>query len=169
MKKKRREGFRDWLTKELPAGMVNVLLNMYRGVYADILNREFGAEIYRVCKQPENRREVKSYDYLLNEVYREYIEYKTSSEFILLYQSYKYVKENCWDAFFARMFVQYLRLKNEYFSTSLQTHVMQGLNYFQESYNATKRHASAALTEQELMVEIFRSQSKVSHLINLVI
>ncbi len=164
MEKKRREGFRDWLTKELPAGMVNVLLNMYRGVYADILNREFGAEIYRVCKQPENRREVKSYDYLLNEVYREYIEYKTSSEFILLYQSYKYVKENCWDAFFARMFVQYLRLKNEYFSTSLQTHVMQGLNYFQESYNATKRHASAALTEQELMVEIFRSQSKVSHL-----
>lgn len=164
MTKKRGEGFRNWITKELPAGMAKVLLNMYSGVYIDMPNREFGAEIHSLRKRQESRGEVKSYDYLLNEVYREYIEYKTSSELILLYQSYQYVKGNCWDTFFARMLVQYLRLKNEYFSTSLQTHVMQGLNYFQESYNAAKRHASTALSERELMVEIFRSQSRVSHL-----
>lgn len=158
------QGFCGWIDYKLPPQVVDVLDNLYHGNCKGKTNLQLMAEIYRIRTSIRNDVPEKKYDCLLNEIYVDYVEYKTSSEFILLYQSYQYVIENKMDTFFAKMFLQYLRLKNDFFSKSHQNHVMQGLTYFQESYNMTKRHASTVLPEKELMIEIFRSQAKVSNL-----
>lgn len=158
-------GFRSWGESCLPPGLLDVMGRLYSGGYdGGYPHRKLRSQLSCIYLHEVSNTNMSKYDYLLNGVYRDYVEYKTSSEFILLYQCYSYVRENGRDTFFARLFIQYLRLKNEYFSKSLQNHVMQGLKYFQDYYNVAKKIGSDAIPEKEIMTEIFRVQARTPNL-----
>lgn len=158
-------GFREWAERQYPREILNVVGKLYIGIYeADYPDKQLREILFRMCMHNISNTDNREYDYLLSGVYRKYIEYRTSSEFILLYQCYSYVSENENDAFFARLFIQYLRLKNDYFSKAVQQHVMQGLKYFQDYYNFTKKISADAIPDEEIMTEIFRAQAQTAHL-----
>lgn len=158
-------GFREWADRRYPLEILDVMGQLYSGIYeGDFPGRTLREKIYRLFLHDKRNADNREYDYLLNDAYRKYIEYKTSSEFILLYQCYSHIRENEKDTFFARLFIQYLRLKNEYFSRAVQNHVMQGLKYFQDHYNFTKKISTDAIPDEEIMTEIFRSQAQTAHL-----
>lgn len=157
--------FKNWIRSFVPEDIRKIMEKLYTGGSEKGIDRKIPSILHKMRKYNGGKRVfVRKYDYLLNEVYSEYLEYKTSSEFILLYQSYKYVKENENDLYFAHMFIQYLRLKNEYFSHTFEKHIMKGLLYFQETYNAVKSSASKVLNQEELMTEIFHSQGRIPYL-----
>lgn len=158
-------GFREWAEKQYPPEILDVMGKLYGGIYeGDYPGRRLREQLFRLCMHDTGNTGNREYDYLLSGVYRKYMEYKTSSEFILLYQCYSYVRENERDTFFARLFIQYLRLKNDYFSKAVQNHVMQGLKYFQDYYNFTKRISADAIPDEEIMTEIFRAQAQTAQL-----
>lgn len=158
-------GFREWSENHLSLKILDILGALYSGIYeGDYPCRQLRELLFRLNRYGESGTDIFHYDYLMNEVYKNYVEFRTSSEFILLYQCYGYIKANRTDTFFARLFIQYLRLKNEFFSKSLQKHVMQGLKYFQDYYGFAKKVCSGAIPEEEIMTEIFRAQAQTANL-----
>lgn len=157
--------FNNWLDKQGLAEIYKIVINLYIGKYNGEINREGQKQVYRTYMSLKDEVSICEYDYLLDKVYRKYIEYKTSSEFLLLYKCYQYAMRHPDDGFFARLFVQYIRLKNEYFYKNSQQNVMQGLKYFQKKYNAAKAAmVDSALPAESIMLEVFRAQDKISSL-----
>lgn len=105
---------------------------------------------------------VREEDYLMGNVYAKYLEYKVSSEFILLYQCYRYIVNNPPDTFFAWAFMQYIRSKNEFFYERQERHEIQGLKYFQKRYSSMRSAAQDVMQKSDGMLEIFRFQAKIN-------
>lgn len=104
------------------------------------------------------------YDFLLETVYEEYAELKTSSEFILLYFCCRYIR-NCYqDTEFAHLFLQYIRIKNALFQKSQQRYGIRGLRYFQNFYSASSRMFRQSVGQEGAMLEVFRAQAKITAL-----
>lgn len=103
----------------------------------------------------------KRQDYLLYTVYFSYLELKTSSEFILLYHCYKYIKEHGWDTGFARIFIQYIRIKNNFFQSNQQTFLIPGLRHFQEYFRHGRKTEMALVGKEGLALDVFRTQAKI--------
>ncbi len=161
--KEQKAGFRRWLDRIVPGEIRDIMLRLYCGEYEGEVERGCIHKIDKIYRKlKEGLTEER--DYLLGAVYEEYLEYKTSSEFILLFQSYQYVKCCMEDPFFARLFLQYLRLKNEYYYKIHEKYTLQGLKYFQTQYNAAKRAEKTALGGNDLLVELFRSQARMEYL-----
>lgn len=104
------------------------------------------------------------YDFLLETIYYKHVELRTSSEFILLYFCCRYVVRRERDAVFAHLFLQYLRIKNELFLNAQQRHGIKGLRYFQEYFAASKQLMRRSGGGKAAMLEVFRSQSKITAL-----
>lgn len=158
--------FTSWIWMRAKNTAVYAMVKqLYDGQYRDELCVEGYHNIRRLCQQLEKNYSPRSYDYLMNTVYSEYLEYKVSSEFILLYQCYAYLRSRGRaDTSFARLFLQYLRNKNEYYYSMYEQYTLQGLKFFQKKYNQTKSNAESVMDRTDLMVEIFRSQAKVRNL-----
>lgn len=155
--------FMDWLTGNACETVREAMKNIYQGK-TDMVFQDAQKEEILSLYSPTNRDDaVPEYDYLLDCVYHEFLEYKTSSEFFLLYDCYRYVKEHSTDTFFAGLFLQYLRRKNDYFRKMQQRHVVQGLRYFQRVYDSARHTAREALKES-LMLEVFRTQGQIGNL-----
>ncbi|MEN8907757.1 MAG: hypothetical protein ABF289_17545, partial [Clostridiales bacterium] len=60
---------------------------------------------------------------------------KTPSENIFLYRSMNYILNNNTDKYFAKIFWQYIRIKNESFQIKVQSNRYKGLDYFQTFYS----------------------------------
>ena len=146
------------------SGIRNVLKDLYDARYEEEINGKSVDELSRLYWRIVNEEMFYENDYLLEKVYGEYGEYKTSSEFILLFQSYRYIKYHPVDTIFVRLFLQYIRLKNEFYYDYHERYVLQGLNYFQEYYGKSKRTARIFFSAKQLMLEIFRSQAKMKYL-----
>lgn len=101
-------------------------------------------------------------DYLLYAAYNSDIELKTSSEFILLFHCYKYIKERCWDSGFAVLFLQYLRIKNQFFQKMQQSYLIPGLRYFQKYFNQAKAFEVKVAGKSGLALDVFRAQAKIT-------
>lgn len=158
------QGFDYWLNSNMSEEICAIVKKLYDGVYESCVDNADILAVYQLYGNLKSEDSIRQCDYLLDKVYRRYVEYKTSSEFLLLYQCYKYVKQNETDTFFARVFLQYIRLKNEFFSKVYERHIMQGLKYFQEVYDDAKKTGLNALNKEERMVEIFRAQAKMTSL-----
>lgn len=100
-------------------------------------------------------------DYLLDNIYHPYIELKTSSEFILIFHCYRYAKHSK-DTDFARIFLQYLRIKNHFFRNKQQGSLIPGLRHFQRYFDAAKSAEFQAAGRSGLGMDVFRSQSKMA-------
>ncbi|MDO4333574.1 MAG: hypothetical protein Q4C58_12940 [Eubacteriales bacterium] len=104
------------------------------------------------------------YDFLLETVYEEYAELKTSSEFILLYFCCRYIRSSYQDTEFAHLFLQYLRIKNALFQKSQQRYGVRGLRYFQNFYSASSQMFKKSVGPEGAMLEVFRAQAKITAL-----
>lgn len=107
---------------------------------------------------------VREADYLMGKVYAQYLEYKVSSEFIFLYQCYRYIVNNPLDSMFAWRFLQYIRFKNEFFYKRQERYELPGLKFFQKKYGFMKAAAQDVMQKSDGMLEIFRFQAKIKGL-----
>ena len=158
--------FHTYLAKQSKEYIVfyEMINSLYKGKYEGQIREEYIADIAQLYLALRHEDSFFESDYLFDKVYDKYIEYKTTSEFILLYKCYQYVKTNVKDTYFMRVFLQYIRRKNELYYNYHEKYLLQGLKYFQKKYGASKSAASESLSKDELMVEIFRSQSKIKSL-----
>ncbi len=156
--------FDAWIRTKNP--MVYAMVRwLYDGRYCDKLSRDAYHDILRLCRELDEGAMPRAYDHLMHRVYSRYMEYKVSSEFILLYQSYAYLRgRGRADTFFARLFIQYLRNKNKSYYEMYEQHTLYGLKFFQGKYNHAKVEAESVMGKTDQMVEIFRSQAKVRNL-----
>lgn len=80
-------------------------------------------------------------DILMRGPYRRYQRLHTAAEQLLLFFAMQYIGDEPSDGAFQRVFLCYLRIKNEYFRNKLQTTGMSGLSFFREYF----RKAASAL------------------------
>lgn len=165
------QDFESWLQnsdslKENEHGhIVEIIYTLYRGEYDAVPCAEDYKQAFQLYGKCKNEYSIIGCDYLLDKIYAEYTEYKTSSEFLLLYKCYAYIKNCRWDGFFARLFLQYLRLKNQYFHDMCEQNILQGLKYFQAKYSRAKNAMREwLLPTDEAMLEVFRSQGQIANL-----
>ena len=108
---------------------------------------------------------IEEYDFLLESIYQDYINLRTSSEIIFLYKAYKYIKSFYMDIGFVYYFVQYLRIKNNYFQKLQEKHEIKGLIHFQRYYNNARNFFRTGIVDsKESILEIFRAQNNVNFL-----
>ena len=159
-----RYGFERWIKQCSPDDDSNLVCAMLGGKdIQDIPDDEMKRMIRRCCCLiPDDA--VREADYLMGRVYAQYLEYKVSSEFIFLYQCYRYIVNNSVDTFFARRFLQYIRFKNEYFYKGQERYELQGLKFFQKKYGCMKSMVQDVVQKSDGMLEIFRFQAKINGL-----
>lgn len=156
------EGFDEWLNQpERSACMRELVYAMTKGNVVQETAPEDIRDILFFYQELASGEAVRSEDYLLVKVYDKYLEYKISSEFILLYQCYRYVAEHVEDSFFACAFLQYIRFKNAYFRQLLEGNELQGLGYFRGKYRRMRNSAATVMRESDAMLESFRFQAKI--------
>lgn len=158
-------GFRLWLSKKDKA-FGGIMEDMYAGKETQDIASCIKTVFRILLKKAEMDIPEKggAEDYLSQLRFRNYSELKITSEWLVLYKSYEYIKKNFEDLYFAVIFMQYLRIKNEYFRESQQRYVMQGLNYFQEIFGKTKGNMKRAAGSNGVLLEGFRAQAKVTSL-----
>lgn len=156
--------FRQWLENNQTEEINGIIDLMYERKYLGGLDQNYRKEVIALYYKLYEENSVREYDFLLCTVYQKCLEYKTSSEFLLLYQSYQYIKCNEEDTYFAFLFIQYLRIKNNYFQKVQQRNIMQGLKYFQGYYDTAKNNMKKVVNKEGLMLEVFRSQAKIENL-----
>lgn len=156
------EGFDEWLNhSDRPECMRKLVYAMVRGSVVQEVTPGDIRDIVFFNQELTSGEAIRSEDYLLVKVYDKYLEYKVSSEFVLLYQCYQYVMQNVEDSFFAYAFMQYIRLKNAYFREQQESNVIQGLGYFRGKYRKMRASEMTVMQESDAMLESFRFQAKI--------
>lgn len=159
------EGFDEWLNHpDRPEYMREFVYAMAEGSIVQEVTSEDVRDIVFFYQELTSGEAIRSEDYLLVKVYDKYLEYKVSSEFVLLYQCYQYIMQNVEDSFFAYAFVQYIRLKNAYFGEQQESNVIQGLGYFRGKYRKMRTSEMTVMQESDAMLESFRFQAKIGYL-----
>lgn len=105
-------------------------------------------------------------EFLIQTIYRMERIYKTSSEMIFLMETLDYLQQDCSTEFELRLFLQYLRAKNRYFSEFIQNGYILGLNNFRHYFGAAMNNFAkqSRINQIDAMKVIFKSQS---HNVNL--
>lgn len=155
------EGFDDWLHRDRTKCMKNLVHAMTRGDVVQSVSSEERLGIIHFYHELSVREAIREGDFLLATVYDEYLEYKVSSEFIFLYQAYRYIVKHETDTFFARAFLQYIRFKNAYFYERQERNVLQGLGYFRRKYRDMKVSTMEVMQKPDVMLESLRFQAKI--------
>lgn len=157
-------GFAEWINQSCSDGMLNLVYAILGEHDIQDIADEDIKRIIRMYQSLRSNDAVREEDYLMGKVYAQYLEYKVSSEFIFLYQCYRYIVNNPSDSLFAWWFIQYTRFKNEYFYELQERHELQGLKYFQKKYSNMRSAAQDVMQESDGMLEIFRFQAKINGL-----
>lgn len=151
--------FQEWVRQTQDGAFCRCMMQMYSGINDGKRKQMFPEGFWEAWECGGMRGQM---DYLLASLYEPYVEHKTSSEFLLLFHCYRYIKEYTWDTAFSRLFLQYLRIKNEYFRETQQRHLIPGLRYFQQYFNQAKRGEMQAAGKSGMALDVFRSQAKVT-------
>lgn len=150
--------FAEWLETYWGDGCADVIKGMYQG------SCEFCCEenpLKQIWKQWDHILTMGEEDYLLTVVYDKYLELKTSSEFLLLFDCYRYVRARYWDTVFASLFLQYLRIKNNFFREAQMGFLLPGLRHFQEYFGRAKGKELHSAGKTSMMLDVFRAQAKL--------
>ncbi len=154
--------FSEWLEERSRGRLKEYLYAMYTGSEISgsygMQERQELAELYQIAGHEGSTSE---YDCLLEGIYSQYMDLRTSSEFIFLFQACKYMKQNATDVCFTRFFIQYLRIKNKALMELQETYELKGLRYFQKKYHAARNALPDMIGRKEAVMEIFRSQSRI--------
>lgn len=156
--------FQKWIAQQWDGTLEECIRDLYTGTFVE--NGE--KTVYRI---PETFWDIwvenaalEEADFLLASVYDGYVELKTSSEFLLLYNACSYLKEQPWDTAFAKCFLQYLRIKNQFFYHMQQKFFVPGLRHFQKYFGTAKAKKAGASGWEGLTLDVFRSQAKIASL-----
>lgn len=103
-------------------------------------------------------------DCLLEGVYQECQEFKVSSEFLLLFHAFEHCKKHPEDGCFKKIFLQYLRIKNEWFQNKQQSGMVPGLRHFQQYFAEAKQAEVSMGGNGELAMDVFRAQARQTYL-----
>lgn len=157
--------FEGWLKENCPDRALVLLGDLYEGKVdekgLDAGNKAALKDIYeKMC----GNRTMREYDFLLQSIYTALIELGTSSEMIFLYQAYGYIKEKELDTFFVYLFIQYLRVKNNFFQQVQEQHEVKGLIFFQKKYRNARSLMKKGMSRTDQLLEIFRSQNHITSL-----
>ncbi len=96
-------------------------------------------------------------DVLYSILYEEYEHLLTCAEYIFLVKALTYVKEKQ-DIEFTRLFLQYIRIKNTFFSKVFQRNAVQGLNWFQDHYSKTSGSFRRWMSDESLWNYMLHTQ-----------
>ncbi|MCI9081034.1 MAG: hypothetical protein HFI70_01705 [Lachnospiraceae bacterium] len=107
--------------------------------------------------KPLDAEEMGEKDVLYSILYEEYEHLGTSAEYIFLVKALTYIKEKR-DIEFIRLFLQYIRIKNTFFSKIFQRNSVQGLNWFHEHYSRTSASFRRWMSEESLWNYILHTQ-----------
>lgn len=154
-------GFDEWIGHGAPDGTREIIYAMAWGIELQELKDELVWKIVWMYRSITSNEAVREGDYLLDKVFAQYLEYKVSSEFVLLYRCYHYIVHHEADTFFTRVFLQYIRYKNQFFRKRQEGNVLQGLKYFKKKYNLMRSSAQTVMQKSEAMFEVFRCQAKM--------
>lgn len=103
-------------------------------------------------------------DFLLASLYKKYRQYRTSSEMIFLFRCLLFFRENPDELELLHFFLQYIREKNLYFSSMVQSNYIQGLANFKLFYGEVRKNESIQMKPEERYNIIFRSLSSNLHI-----
>lgn len=155
-------GFDEWLNQpDIPVCMREFVYAMTQGSVVQEVGPQDIRSIVFFYQELTSGEVIRSDDYLLVKVYDKYLEYKVSSEFVLLYQCYRYIVQNTEDSFFTLAFVQYIRFKNTFFGEQQESNILQGLGYFRGKYRNLRVSEITFMQESDAMLESFRFQAKI--------
>lgn len=141
------------------------LEEMYTDGYVELFDASCKNDIAKFYSNIIRDSYIEEYDFLLESIYKDYINLRTSSEIIFLYKAYKYIKSFYQDTGFTYYFVQYLRIKNNYFQQLQEKHEVKGLIHFQRYYNNARNFFITGTRDiKENILEIFRAQNNVNFL-----
>lgn len=107
--------------------------------------------------------EIKERDILYGTIYQEYESLATCAEYVFLVRSLDYIKRT-WDIGFIKLFLQYVRIKNNYFSKIFQRNAVQGLNWFQNYFAQASGSFKRWMTDERRWNYILQTQINVKAL-----
>lgn len=125
-----------------------------------------GSKLYRIIvkRWEETYTISEDVDFLTGSIYKQYKKYRTYSEMILLFKSLKYFKSHFDNIPDMHLFLQYLRVKNIYFSAIIQSNQIEGLDNFQLFYNSMGQRSWTLWKQKEKLKILFKSMSAGSYL-----
>lgn len=156
--------FLSWIKTLKEPFFEQIIWSLYSGDAMEVAGMGLPESFWSFWRPGRLEEIFREEDYLLLALYDNWLELKTSSEFILLYQCYKYIKYNYWDTAFGKIFIQYLRIKNNYFQLTQQRYMVPGLRHFQEYFNRAKVGEQQVVGWSGLALDVFRTQAKVTGL-----
>lgn len=103
---------------------------------------------------------------ILNKVFTDESYLKTSMENIFLFKCLKHMDENHEDEYFNKIFIQYIRIKNEVFQNKVQGNLIKGLENFQKYFKRSKQYKKIdkVFTETEYWRLVLENQFQNEHL-----
>lgn len=136
---KNRELFGSVLAVVMPENGLGRRKQVILQLYEEFYRHRFGfiAELQHVCRFADDSSVI---DLLGRSVYRRYEYLDTSYEILFLYKALYFMRRNPDRHKFMRVFLQYLRIKNDYFTSKLQLAEIKGLQFFMDFFD----RASAA-------------------------
>ncbi len=159
-----KSGFYNWLKNLKNKTVKNLLIKMHTDSSIEtftIHDRHSIADFYNSIT---GGKFIAEYDFLLESIYATDLKLRTSSEIIFLYKAYKHIKYTCDDTHFAHYFVQYLRIKNQYFQNIQEKHEIKGLLHFQKKYHNARNLIHTHAQSEKTMIEVFRAQNSMHSL-----
>ena len=150
--------FIQWAATFYDAKFFPLVESLYTGNKGKINILSLREDVWRILNEEVVRSRA---DYLMETVLTPKVELKTSSEFILLYYSCRYIKEQPWDTGFAIIFLQYIRIKNAFIQRVQQSNLIPGIKHFQKFFNQMGQEEMLAAGREIMMLDAFRAQSKI--------
>ena len=104
-------------------------------------------------------------DFLMATIYRKFQCYETYSEMILMLKCINYLQKKCYDSLLLHLFFQYIREKNHFYSSIMESSLIQGLDNFQLYYGNMSRCVKKSFPSLEKKMEaLFKSLCHNIHL-----
>ena len=109
-----------------------------------------------------------SEEFLFSTVYKKYKVYRTYSEIILLFRTLWYFKkyDGANETEELHLFLQYLRMKNQYFSQVVQANQIQGLSNFSKFYGKMSKELWLQYDSENRSRIVFKSIANNSNLVS---
>ena len=156
--------FPAWMCQNCEGKVKELLKLMYRGECIKQFDAGVKSGISDFYERLTGKKHVEEYDFLLESIYADYMELRTTSELIFLYKAYRQIRCLRRHTGFAYYFVQYLRIKNCFFQGLQEKYDVKGLRYFQKRYHNAGKYLRTRIGEDETMLEVFRSQNSIQAL-----
>lgn len=153
--------FISWIKEYKESAFISVMGMLYKGEENKLNMEQLSQTVWKILNEETVRNHV---DYLIETIFHPEVDLKTSSEFILLYECFQYMRKYPEDTGFANIFLQYVRIKNNFIKMTQQSNLIPGLRNFQKYFNQMKQEERCAAGKDTMILDVFHAQSKITGL-----